>query len=185
MPRLLRRWFNNATGCGAEHALLAVLAVITTAGCLYPPAAQPKSANYQRTIDVPYDLTWEAALKEMKSLGYTIVVQDPTHGILETEGRGFTLEDADCGIVGSVAGKQRAEPDVGSTSVYNLYLSPHGDEATDVSIQATYATPIRIPFHPQQSQACVSTGRREQALLEVLDSAAHEMRRPKFKPSQS
>lgn len=188
MARLLRYRKRKATTTGRARRAgwWLGLGVIALAGCLYPPVAPPPSSTppTQMVIDAPYDLTWDAVTKVMKDLGYNIVAQDPSHGIIETQGIAFTLYDADCGIVGTAVGKQVAVPAAGSSSVFNIYLKPAGDEATTVTVQANYSTPIQVPFHPQQNQVCVSTGRRENALLELFKKQAAKTHRPVFKPAQ-
>ncbi|HLH76670.1 MAG TPA: hypothetical protein VKV28_07685 [Candidatus Binataceae bacterium] len=186
MARLLRYRSQKATD--RRRGLLArwwpALGTLALAACLYPPQAPPPASALptKMVIDAPYDLTWDAVNKVMKDLGYIIVAQDPSHGIIETQGIAFTLYDADCGIVGTAVGKQVAQPAAGSSSVFNIYLKPAGDEATSVSIQANYSTPIQVPFHPQQNQVCVSSGRRENALLELFKEQAAKTHRPVFKP---
>src|SRR5207244_338575 len=106
---------------------------------------------------------------------------DPSHGILEAQTPHFSLTDADCGTAGTVVGKQPAEPGSDSSAVFNFYLKPQGEERSVVTIQAVYATPVRVPFHPLANVECVSRGTQEAALLKQIEEEASLTHRPPVK----
>ncbi len=112
-----------------------------------------------------------------------VQAQDPVHGIIEAQGRHFTLQDADCGMIGTPFGKSPAEPTDEATTVYNFYLEPDGPEATDLSIQATFSTPGNAPFHPTTNLNCISKGRQESLMFQQIKQAAAQERRPVYKRS--
>ena len=129
-------------------------------------------------VKVPYDLTWDALHRVVNQHEYKILGDDPNHGIVEAEAHSFTLADADCGQMKSVANKYVAEPDPGGSAVYNFKLEPAGPEATNLSVSATYSTPLHVPFHPISDFQCVSRGTQEARLLKEVDTAAHSEHRP-------
>ena len=86
------------------------LAIITSAielgaaGCYYPAKIQPPSAAKTQTlVNVPYDLTWDAVHTVVNQNEYKVLGDDPNNGIVEAEAHSFTLADADCGQIKSVA----------------------------------------------------------------------------------
>jgi hypothetical protein len=164
--------------------LFAIIALIS-AGCFHPAIAKNEPAPEHNGVPAPYDLVWDATISVINKNELKVQAQDPVHGILEAQGRRFTLEDADCGVIGTPLGKVPAEPNVEATTVYTFYLKPDGPEATKVSIVATFSTPGNAPFHPTSDLGCVSKGRQEARLLkEIKEEATHE-KRPVFKPPQS
>jgi len=161
------------------------LAIITgaiqlgVAGCYYPAKIQPPSAAKTQTlVNVPYDLTWDAVHTVVNQNEYKVLGDDPNNGIVEAEAHSFTLADADCGQMKSVANRYDAEPDAGGSAVYNFKVEPAGREATNLSVIATYSTPLRVPFHPITDFQCVSRGTQEARLLKEVDTAAHAEHRP-------
>ncbi len=163
-------------------ALIAA-AALTGAGCF--KAAIPtkqETAPHNDSIPSPYDEVWDATLEVIKKNELKVQAQDPVHGIVEAQGRHFTLQDADCGMVGTPLGKAPAEPTDEATTVFNFYLKPDGPEATRVSIQATFSTPGNAPFHPITNFNCVSKGRQEARLLKEIAEAAARQHRPTYKP---
>lgn len=184
MPtKFLRYLYHKATPVCAPLLFLAL--ALSIGGCLYPPMAPKTPIPNHLLIDSPYDITWDATMKVVTGLGYHVDVKDPVHGLLEMEGQGFTLDDANCGVVETVGGKQTAYPTIDSTAVFNISLVPHGNEATDVAIDATYTTPVQVPFHPKRDLKCVSTGSRESILLRKIAAQAKKMHRPSFKAPTS
>ncbi len=129
-------------------------------------------------MKVPYDLTWDAVHTVVNKNEYKILGDDPNHGIVEAEAHSFTLADADCGQMKSVANRYDAEPDPGGSAVYNFKVEPAGPESTNLSVVATYSTPLHVPFHPITDFQCVSRGTQEARLLKEVDDAAHAARRP-------
>ncbi len=154
---------------------------LACAGCFQPAASRPIQEPSKNSIPAPYDEVWDATLQVVKNNQLKLQAQDPVHGIVEAQGRHFTLEDADCGMLGTPLGKQPAQPTQEATTVFNFYLKPDGPEATNLSIQATFSTPGRVPFHPTANIDCVSKGRQEALLLKQIKEAAAQQRRPVFK----
>jgi hypothetical protein len=165
--------------------LFAVMA-LAAAGCFHAAIpAKSEAVPEKDAVAAPYDLVWDATIAVIKKSDLKVQAQDPVHGIVEAQGRHFTLQDADCGLVSSPLGKAPAEPTDEATTVYNFYLKPDGPEATDVTIQATFSTPGNAPFHPTTNLECISKGRQEARLLkQIKEEASHETR-PVFKPPQS
>jgi hypothetical protein len=148
-------------------------------GCYYPAKLQPPpAAKTQTVVKVPYDLTWSAVHRVIDTNQYKILGDDPNHGIVEAEAHKFTLVDADCGQMKSVANRYTAEPDPGGSAVYNFRVEPDGPEATSVSINATYTTPLHVPLHPITDFQCISRGSQEARLLKEVAAAAQAERRP-------
>jgi hypothetical protein len=148
-------------------------------GCYYPANIQPPpQAKTQTVVEVPYDLTWEAVHAVVNKNEYKILGDDPNHGIVEAEAYRFTLADADCGQMKSVANRYNAEPDPGGSAVYNFKVEPAGHDSTNLSVVATYNTPLHVPFHPITDFLCVSRGTQEARLLQEVDTAAHSEHRP-------
>jgi hypothetical protein len=161
-----------------------LLIALIAAGCFHPAVAKPEAAPPKDSIGAPYDLVWDAALEVIKKNELRVQAQDPVHGILEAQGRHFTLQDADCGLVATPFGKAANEPTDEATTVYNFYLKPDGPEATKVSIQATFSSPGNAPFHPVRDLGCVSKGRQERRLFKEIKEAAAAEHRPVFKPPE-
>lgn len=155
------------------------LVLAGAAGCYYPAKIQPPPATKTQTlVKVPYDLTWDAVHSVVSQHDYKILGDDPDAGIIETQTRTFTLADADCGQMKSIATRFDAEPDPGGSAVYNFKVAPDGRQATHVSITATYTTPLHVPLHPITNFECVSRGTQEARLLREVTVAAELERRP-------
>jgi len=149
------------------------------AGCYYPAnIAPPPQAKTGTVINVPYDLTWDAVHTVVKNRDYKIEGDDPDHGIVEVESHSFTLADADCGQMKSVGERFDAEPLAGGSAVYNFKVEPDGAEATHLSVNATFTTPLHVPFHPITDFQCVSRGTQEANLLSEVETTAITARRP-------
>ncbi len=162
--------------------LLIVIALtsIGAAGCYYPAKLQPPpQAQLRETVQRPYDLTWDAVHKVVSRNQYKILGDDPNQGIVEAEAYSFTLGDADCGQMKSIANRYDAPPDAGGSAVYNFKIEPAGPESTNVSVNATYSTPLHVPLHPISDFQCVSRGTQETRLLREIDVAAQAAQRPK------
>lgn len=165
---------------------IATASLAGIAGCFYPPTAKgipapPKPAPvaiHDVVVKVPYDLTWDAVHKVIKNNGYSIQAEDPDHGIIEAEGRSFTLKDADCGKIRSIVGKYDPRPAPGGSAVYNFIVLPSGPEETSVSVTATFNTPLQVPFHKPRDFRCLSRGTREAALLKEIVAAAGREHQP-------
>jgi hypothetical protein len=169
-----KRWISSV--------FLLLAAAVLPFGCFYPPLVQSNAQNRDQVgLPIPYDLAWDAVLTVIKKNELVIHAQDPTHGIVEAETHHFTLTDADCGVVGTAAGKTIAEPNTDASAVFNFYLAANGNEATNVSIQAVFSTPVRVPFHPMRNVECVSKGVQESRLLKEVQDQAAAARRPTFK----
>jgi hypothetical protein len=156
-------------------------AALAFAGCFHEAIAKHQAAPEKNSVPAPYDQVWDATMEVVKNNQLKVQAQDPVHGIVEAQGRHFTLDDADCGVTGTPLGKVPAEPTDEATTVFNFYLAPDGPEATKLSIQATFSTPGNAPFHPTTNFNCVSKGRQEAKLLKEIKNAAGEQHRPVYK----
>jgi hypothetical protein len=164
---------------------LGTLSVATAfIGCFYPPMRPPNAAPTAITVDKPFDLVWDATHKVIAANGYRVVTEEPDSGLIETQtSGGFSLKDADCGQLRSVANKYQAEPGIDATVVYNFYVKPAGGEATTVSVQGTFDAPLQIPMHPTTDVQCVSRGVQERRLLKAIAAASAQEHRPVFTQS--
>jgi len=164
--------------------LLAGLGLVVSifgAGCFYPPPPQPlPPATDELTLDLPYDLAWDAVNNVVANNDFKVNARDPNSGVIEAQSPKFTLKDADCGKIKSVGGAYRPEPGLDASAVYNFYVKATGAETTRVSISATYIEPLIAPFHPPQELQCVSTGQAEAHLLEEVREQAAVTHRPEF-----
>ncbi|HEX4209966.1 MAG TPA: hypothetical protein VHY56_06205 [Candidatus Binataceae bacterium] len=165
-------------------ALLSVFLSLAAAlsGCFYPPSAKaPTPAQSSIMIGKPFDLVWDATHQVIAANSFRLVTEDPASGLIETQASGgFTLKDADCGELRSVANKYQAEPGIDATVVYNFYVIPAGDEATSVSVQSTFDAPLQIPLRPTTDVQCVSRGKQEARLLKAIAEKAKRAHRPTF-----
>ncbi len=161
-----------------------VLALISIAagGCFYPPATQETPESKTRAVvPLPFDLTWTAVNEVVKQNDFRIQAQEPNHGILEVMGRQFSLQDADCGKITSIAGSYAAEPEADATSVFNIRVQPVSNESTRVDVRATFESPLRVPLHPYQDVQCVSRGSEESRLLQQILAQARITRPPEYR----
>jgi hypothetical protein len=149
-------------------------------GCYYPAQIQPpKAAQDRETIARPYDLTWDAVHTVIKQQNdFRIVSEDPNQGIIEVESHAFTTGDADCGKMRSIGSPFVAQPDPGGSAVYEFKVEPNGPESTNLTVNATYSTPLHIPFHPIADFQCVSRGTQESHLLHEIGTTAQAEQRP-------
>jgi len=161
---------------------LLVLLAAVAAGCFNPPVAQePPDSKTSVAVPLPFDLTWTAVNEVIKLNDYRIQAQDPNHGILEVLGNRFTLQDADCGKIESIAGTYPAEPESNATAVYNFRVTPISNESTRVGVRASYDSPLRVPLHPYQDVQCVSRGAEESHLLQQVLAQARVTRPPAYR----
>jgi hypothetical protein len=162
----------------------AALLALVAAGCFYPPRQKPvPDDKNQLTLALPFDLAWEAVHTVIASNGFHIIAEDPNNGIIESQAAtGFSLKDADCGDLRGIATKYHAEPDPGSSAVYNFSVKPQGNEASVVSLQAVFTSPLLVPLHPMSDENCVSRGTEEARLFKEIEEQAHKEHRPEFKP---
>ena len=133
---------------GVRVSILGVLAALFAAGCFYPPVTQPPPDEQQEVvIPLPYDLAWDAVNAVITENSFHVQAQDMTNGIIEAVGPRFTLHDADCGKIKSIAGTYTAEPEPNSSSVYNFLVRPRGPEASIVKVRATFNSSVNVPLH--------------------------------------
>jgi hypothetical protein len=167
-----------------KRLFCALLLALVAAGCFYPPTQKPAADDKtQLTLALPFDLAWEAVHAVIADNGFHIIAEDPNNGIIESQAvTGFSLKDADCGDVRGIAAKYHAEPDPGSSAVYNFTVKPQGNEASVVSLQAVFTSSLRVPMHPMSEENCVSRGRAEARLLKQIEQQAQKEHRPEFKP---
>ena len=149
-------------------SLIPLLAL--AAGCFYPPQEKPLPPNRtSATLDLPYDLAWDAVQTVVADNVYRVITNNPNSGTLEAQKiGGFSLDDADCGKLRGIAGKIKAEPDPDASVVYDFHVEPKTAQASVVSIEATFTAPLHIPLHPITDEQCVSRGVQEARLLEQI-----------------
>lgn len=171
-----------------RYAAAVLIASLLLNACYYPTTRQPPPAERtQVVLQLPYDLALDAVTHVIKAHDYRIQANDPTHGVIEAQTARFSVADADCGVIGTAIGKELAAPTQDSSAVYTFHIKPKGPEASTVAIQAVFATPIRVPFHPLSNAECVSRGVQEVQLLKEIEQQAAVTHRPAYKaaPSQS
>ena len=158
---------------------------LAAAGCFYPPAEKPVAdATDQITLALPFDLAWEAVHTVIADNGFRIIAEDPNNGIIETQSAtGFSLKDADCGDLRGIATRYHAEPDAGSSAVYNFGVKTQGNEASVVSLQAVFTSTLHVPMHPMSDENCLSRGTQEARLFKEIKQQAQREHRPEFKPA--
>jgi hypothetical protein len=167
-----------------KHLYCAVVLALAAAGCFYPPTQKPVADDKnQLTLALPFDLAWKAVHKVIANNGFHIIAEDPNNGIIESQAAtGFSLKDADCGDLRGIANKYHAEPDAGSSAVYNFSVKPQGNEASVVILQAIFTSPLQVPLHPMSDENCISRGTKEARLFKEIEEQAHKEHRPEFKP---
>jgi hypothetical protein len=170
--------------------------VLAAGGCFYPPQQSQTQAEPAKgssagvwdatlhkdetsiTVEVPYDLTWDAVHKVAAQNNYKVQGDDPDNGIVEAESHGFTLKDANCGQEKGLNGKTTVEVDKAATAVYIFKVKPAGPNATSVHISSTFTNPLHIPFRPVSDEQCVSRGVEETRLLDAVARTAQQEQRP-------
>jgi len=170
-----------------RDTMLALLAALSAAGCIYPPTTQPPpDAHEQVVIPLPYDLAWDAVNHVIAQNALRIQATDSNAGIIETVGPRFTLHDADCGRIKSVVGTYPAEPEMNASTVYTFGVHPRGPEASVVQVLATFNSPVKVPLRPTTDVDCISHGIQESNLLRQVLAQAKQTHRPTFnKPPNS
>jgi hypothetical protein len=171
----------NGAMFGVRVSILGVIAALIAAGCFYPPVTQPPPDEQQEVvIPLPYDLAWDAVNAVITKNSFHVQAQDMTNGIIEAVGPRFTLHDADCGKIKSIAGTYTAEPEPNSSSVYNFLVRPRGPEASIVKVRATFNSSVNVPLRKSTDVDCVSHGVQESDLLREVLVQAKQTHRPVF-----
>jgi hypothetical protein len=166
-------------------AVFTAVLSVAAAGCFYPPTVQPPPQRITRTIvPLPYDLTWTAVNDVIRQNGYRVVAQNPNHGIIEVQGRSFSLQDADCGQIKGVVGTYAATPENDASAVFNFHVTAVSNEKSAVEVQAAFASPLKVPLRPTQNEECVSRGTQESRLLQQILAQATVTKPPVYKTSQ-
>lgn len=154
-------------------------------GCFYPPTTTPPPvADKRARLAIPYDLAWDAVHAVVARNDFKIIAEDPNNGVIESEAQGgFSLKQADCGELRTIAAKYNARPNAEATAVYNFAVKPDGDEASLVTVQAVYTAVLHIPARPLSAEHCISRGVAETELLREIEKQSKLEHRPSFKPS--
>jgi hypothetical protein len=163
------------------QVIASALLALGIAGCFYPATMQPPSRDKTSVVvQLPYDLAWNAVNEVIKKNALQVNASNPNHGIIEAAGPRFTLSDADCGEISSIAGSYVAEPQLDSSSVYSFKVTPSGNELTVVEVHGTFSSSLRVPLKPYSDVQCVSRGIAESRLLREVLATAGTMRRPEL-----
>jgi hypothetical protein len=160
-----------------------VIAVIL-AGCFYPPRQEPlPDSRTHLLLHSPYYKVWDAVHEVIRKNDYRIITENPDDGTIEAQAPGsFTLADADCGQLKSVARKYNAEPDPNATALYDFEIKPRGNEMSTIGVHGTYTAPLHVPMHPVRGEHCASRGTQETRLLSEVAQQMRNDRAP-AKPS--
>jgi hypothetical protein len=160
------------------------MAAMVAVGCFNPPPPPPpaKLEKNQLELHLPYDLAWEAVNAVVIKNNFHVSARDPNNGVVEAqvEHGEFTLKDADCGQIKSIAGKFSAEPAEVASAVYNFYVKATGPRTSLVTLTATFSAPVQVPFHAMRSVQCTSRGVQEARLLKQLAAQAAITRRADY-----
>ena len=168
-------------GSAVRLSILGLIAALSRRWMPLSAVTQPPPDEQQEVvIPLPYDLAWDAVNAVITENSFHVQAQDMTNGIIEAAGPRFTLHDADCGKIKSVAGAYTAEPEPDSSSVYNFLVRPRGPEATIVEVRATFNSSVKVPLHPATDVDCVSHGIQESNLLREVLVEAKKTHRPVF-----
>lgn len=164
-----------------------ILAIPLLAGCFYPAQIKPPAPQQtSATLDVPYDLAWNAVHTVVVQNGAHIVTENPDAGAIEFEAiGGFTLADADCGKLRGVGGKIDAEPDPNSSAVYDVKVEAQAPRISVVTVHATFEAPLHLPLHSVGDVQCVSRGVQEAKLLDQIKAQSLVEHRPGTTPAGS
>lgn len=163
--------------------LIVLLAL--TAGCAYPATqAPPAPARTTLTLDLPYDLAWDAVHKVVVDEAAHIVTENPDAGNIELQTiGGFTTADADCGQIRGIGGKVSNDPDPDSSAVYDIHVEATAPRVSVVTVHATFSTALHVPLHPIGDAQCVSRGVQEARLLKHIEAEALLEHRPQAQPA--
>lgn len=158
---------------------------LTLAGCFYPPQQTPlPESRSHLTLHSPYYQVWDAVHEVILKNDYRIITENPDDGTIEAQAVGsFTLADADCGKLKSIARKYNSEPDPDASAIYDFQIKPQGNEATTIDIQATFTAPLHVPMHPVRGEQCVSRGTQEGRLLRAIAQQARNDHSSSGKPT--
>ncbi|HEY6395302.1 MAG TPA: hypothetical protein VIX12_07765 [Candidatus Binataceae bacterium] len=170
----------NKTGLGL--AFIYALLAVSASGCFYPPLTREPTEDVTKvTVPLPYDLAWDAVHAVIRSEDFHIQVEDSNHGIIEAQGKIFTLRDADCGRIKSIISTYPAQPEPGSSSVFEFHVKAVGNESSSIMVLATFESPLKVPLHPTQDIDCISHGAQESRLLREILAQARVTHPPVFK----
>jgi hypothetical protein len=167
-----------------RYAGIPIIAV-TLAGCFYPPQqTRVPDSRTHLILYLPYYKVWDAVHQVIVKNDYRIITENPDDGTIEAQAAGsFTLADADCGKLKSVASKYNAEPEPDSTALYDFQIKPRGNESATVDVQGTFTAPLHVPLHPVRGEQCVSRGTQEAWLLRAIAQQARDDHSSSAKPT--
>ncbi len=165
--------------------LLVAALCFAAGGCFYPPTTHPPAeATTRAVVPLPYDLAWTAVNNVIHQNNYRIQAQDPNHGIIEVQGRSFSLQDADCGRIKSMGNEYAAAPEPDASAVYDFHVTAVSNEKSAVEVRATFNSPLKVPLHRPQDVDCVSRGTQESRLLQQVLAQATVTKPPVYKHAQ-
>jgi hypothetical protein len=72
-----------------------------------------------------------------------------------------------------------------ASAVYNFHVKAVSNERCMVSVRANFASPLKVPLHPTQSEECVSRGTEESRLLQQILAQATITKPPEYQKPQS
>jgi len=149
---------------------LFIVAFAFTSGCFYPPQQKPPAPNRTAiTVNIPYDLALDAVQTVVSENTYRVVTNNPNDGMIEAQQiGGFTLADADCGMVRGIGAKIKTEPDPDASAVYDFHIQPKSERTSTIDVAATFTAPLHVPLHPVSNVQCVSRGVQEARLVDQI-----------------
>jgi hypothetical protein len=170
-------WYHAALArmknCSIVPAL-PISALMLFAGCFYPSQQKPPQPDRTTvTLDLPYDLAWDAVHTVVVQNAFHLVTENPDAGTLEVQAvGGFTLNDANCGQIRGIAGKVPVEPDPDASIVYDFKVAAHEPHTSIVSLSTTFTAPLHVPLHQPSDVQCTSRGIQETRLLKQIREQA-------------
>lgn len=158
----------------AKTPSLILFSWLLLAGCFYPSQQKPPApTSTSITLNLPYDLAWDAVHTIVVQDSLHIVTENPDAGKLEAQAvGGFTLNDADCGQIRGIAGRVPVEPAPDASIVYDFEVETHDPQSSVVRLSGTFTAPLDVPLHQPSGVNCISRGVQEARLLKQVKEQA-------------